>query len=149
MTDKLNIDGLEVDIVQWNVGAGHQGQVHLGTLSGDSDRSVAVKFMPFDDKESVRTQALCALNLPVISPAFAAPIVAEDDGRGQIVHVSPYVEGVSWEDDIDRSLPQCLEMALQYVSLMALLEEHGISHGDRRVTLTRCEGKSDLVLLGT
>jgi serine/threonine protein kinase len=63
------------------------------------------------------------------------------------VHVSPFVEGVSWEDDVDRSLPQCLEMALQYASLMALLEEHGISHGDQDINNFRIAPDGEISLI--
>lgn len=130
MTDYMNIDGIEVEITQKDFGSGNQGKVHLGVLATDPNVPVIVKEMPTLGDAWERTQALCDLHLAGLSSAFAAPIVAETDGGGQVLHISPFALGVSWEDDVDRDFPQCLEMALQFVSLLALLEEHGISHGD-------------------
>ena len=130
MTEYMNVDGVEVEITQKDFGSGNQGKVHLGVLATDPNIQVAVKEMSFEDDAWERTQAACDLHFSGLSSAFAAPVVAEIGGDGQIVHVSPFALGVSWEDDVDRDFPQCLEMALQFVCLLALLEEHGFSHGD-------------------
>ncbi len=109
MTERMNIDGIEVEIRQRDLGAGNQGKVHLGVLAADPSVTLVIKEMPDTGDAWVRTQAACDRNISGLSSAFAAPVAADRDGYGQIVHIAPYAIGVSWEDDIARPLPQGLE----------------------------------------
>lgn len=130
MTRRINIDGLKVEVTQKDLGAGGQGQVHLAHPAAAPDLKLALKEMPFTSTSWERSKYLCGLKLAELSPAFAAPVFCQNNGDGKILHLAPLAEGLSQEDDPVRSFPENLSICLEFVSLMQILEENGISHGD-------------------
>lgn len=130
MTKRIDVSGVPVVVDGTPLGRGGQGEVHLAHLKDAPDEKLVLKKLRSSSSALARTQYLCQRNLASVSPAFAAPIVCEDKGKGEILQLMPFAEGVDIEDDVPRSLPQNLEICLEFVSLIQLLEENGIFHGD-------------------
>lgn len=130
MTQLIEVNGIKARIEDDILGQGGQGAVYKGVLESHPDFPIVLKEMPFHEKILERTQYLCDQGLAELTPAFAAPISVEHK-NGQIISLAPYVEGIDWENDKSRVFPQLLEMALEFVSLLVLLQEEvGITHGD-------------------
>lgn len=130
MTNNFTVDGLALDIVIRDLAAGKQGKVHLAVLSDAPDHRMILKEMWDQPTAWPRTQLLTTSCLPALSVGLSGPIVSELGADGMIRHVSPYVEGEHLEDTPPAALPQLLEMALELVTNAAILEEHGLCHGD-------------------
>jgi serine/threonine protein kinase len=130
MTKRVDVAGVTTVIEQANLGGGGQGQVHLVHLQKEPNRKLVLKELRSSISALARAEYLCRRNLSALSPAFAAPIVCEDKGDGKILQLIPFAEGVDLESDIERPLPQNLQTCLEFVSLIQLLEENGIVHGD-------------------
>ncbi|RUS65179.1 hypothetical protein EGN72_01055 [Pseudorhodobacter sp. E13] len=130
MAKTIEVGGVATVIKQANFGQGGQGQVHLVHLKSDPDKKMALKELRGSTRALARTKYLCQRNLSALSPAFAGPIVCEDVGNGRILHLAPFAEGGDLDDYPPRALPQNLEICLEFVSLIQLLEENGIVHGD-------------------
>ena len=130
MTKSIEVGGVPVVIEQAHLGGGGQGQVHLVHLRDAPNEKLVLKDLRSSTSTLARAEYLSQLNLASLSPAFAAPIVCEDAGNGQIKQLMPFAEGIDLENDQPRTLPQNLEICLEFVSLIQLLEENGIAHGD-------------------
>lgn len=130
MTKRIDVAGVATVIEQAHLGSGGQGQVHLVHLKNEPKQQLVLKELPSSASALTRAEYLCRRNLAELSPAFAAPIVCEEKGDGQILQLMPFAEGVDLEEDIARPLSQALQTCLEFVSLIQLLEENGIVHGD-------------------
>ncbi len=130
MTKRIDVAGTTVVIDQPDLGSGSQGKAHLAHLKDAPNRQLVLKELRNSTSALARTEHLCKCNLPDLSPAFAAPILCEDTGDGRILQLMPFAEGADLEDVPPRALPHNLEICLEFVSLIQLLEENGITHGD-------------------
>lgn len=130
MPSDVIVDGLGLDMLKADLAAGKQGKVHLVVLSSAPDKRMILKEMLDQPNAWPRAKFLTSACVPALSVGLSGPIVSELGSDGMIRHVSPYVDGDHLENAPPASLPQNLEMALELVTNAAILEEHGLCHGD-------------------
>lgn len=127
---QLTIGTMQAVITKANLGQGGQGSVHLASPLGSPDMQVILKEIGASDTVKRRVAALCQLNLAGLSPYIAGPVDWEEADNSTVLHIAPFAEGVSLEDDHPRPLPELLEIAHHVACQIAILEENGIAHGD-------------------
>ena len=130
MTQRIDIAGIRTRVIDPQFGAGGQGQAMLVDLEDLSGTQMVLKILSVKPDTEARLKWLCQKNLSRLSPAFAAPIVCETKGDGNILHLAPLASGVPQDEDPPRALPYNLQICLEFVCLLQLLEENGLSHGD-------------------
>ena len=130
MTQRINIAGIRARVIDPHLGAGGQGRAMLVELEDWPGIKMAAKEMVLSQHTEQRLRWLCQKNLAGLSPAFAAPIICETTGDGKILHLAPLAEGVPQDEDKARALPHNLQICLEFVCLLQILEENGLSHGD-------------------
>lgn len=130
MNEVITIDGIRLDIDRTAFGGGGQGEVFRCSPVGATSLRLIAKQMSARPSVFDRSAYLVRQKLHHLSPAFAGPIAAEDFGDGSVWHLAPFVQGISLDEDRPRSLPENIEIALEFVSLLAILADHGLGHGD-------------------
>lgn len=130
MTQRIDVAGVRTRVIDPHLGSGGQGKAMLVELEDLPGTRMVLKELPAKPETLARIKWLCDLNLAGLTPAFAAPIVCEDTGKGTILHLAPLADGVAQDEDIGRALPHNLQICLELVCLLQLLEEHGLAHGD-------------------
>lgn len=130
MTQRIDIDGIRARVVNPKLGEGGQGSASLVELEDWPGVRMVLKEMSLTQTAEQRLRWLCQKNLAQLSPAFAAPIVCETTGNGKILHLAPLAAGVPQDEDPVRALPHNLQICLEFICLLQLLEENGLSHGD-------------------
>lgn len=130
MTQRINIAGIRARVIDPHFGAGGQGRAMLVELEDWPSIKMAAKEMVLSQHTEERLRWLCQKNLARLSPAFAAPIICETTGDGKILHLAPLAEGVPQDEDPARALPHNLQICLEFICLLQILEENGLSHGD-------------------
>lgn len=129
MTKSYDVDGIVLNVVNPQLGAGGQGRVEQVAIDYAPNTSLVLKRIPSTPEAKARAKALMDLALPSLSPFFAAPLAVDFRNRNEIIHLAPFVSGDDLLSD-NRSLPEHMEQALVFSMLMTILEEHGIAHGD-------------------
>jgi len=130
MTQRIEIAGIRLRILDPDFGAGGQGKAMLVEPEDLPGTRMVLKELPYKPETEARLKWVCQRNLAQLTAAFAAPIICETTGQGTILHLAPLAEGVPQEDDPARALPHNLQICLEFVCLLLLLEENGLSHGD-------------------
>jgi hypothetical protein len=130
MTQRIDIAGIRARVIDPNLGAGGQGRAMLVELEDWPGIKMAAKEMVLSQHTEQRLRWLCQKNLARLSPAFAAPIICETTGDGKILHLAPLAEAVPQDEDPARALPHNLQICLEFICLLQILKENGLSHGD-------------------
>jgi len=129
MSKTYDIDGVILNVINPQLGAGGQGRVEQGALTKYPDTSMVLKRIMSTPEAKARSKALIDLALPSFSPYFAAPLAVDFRNKNEILHLAPFVSGDDLLSD-NRTLPEHMEQALIFSMLMTILEEQGIAHGD-------------------
>lgn len=110
---------------------GHGGQGHALKVRSreQSNFPLVLKTMDYSLEAEQRVKHLVDLRLDRVSPFLAAPLAYEIKDK-KVIHLSPFIDGVSLDEDVPRTFPRLVEMATQLAALLTLLEERGIAHGD-------------------
>ena len=130
MTQKINLAGLELQVLDPNLGAGGQGKAQLVAPASDPATKLVLKELPIGPDTEARVRWLCDQNFTALTPAIAAPIVSELTGHGTILHLASLAPGDAQDEAAPRALPHNLQICLEFVCLIQRLEEAGIVHGD-------------------
>jgi serine/threonine protein kinase len=130
MTKRVDIAGIRVRVVNDHLGQGGQGVAQLVELEDWPGTQMVLKKSKCKPGTEARLRWLCQQNLARLSAAFAAPIICETTGQGTILHLAPLAEGVPQDEDPSRALPHNLQICLEFICLLQILEENGLSHGD-------------------
>lgn len=123
------VDGIILNVINPQLGAGGQGRVEQVALANDPSTGLVLKRIKSTPEVKARTKALVDLALPSLSPFFAAPLAVDFRNKNEILHLAPFVSGDDLLSD-NRTFPEHMEQALIFSMLTSILEEHGIAHGD-------------------
>lgn len=128
MTDLCNIDGINLKIIQPEIGQGGQGLTHLARHQ-ETGTDLALKVLPTSPETLQHNQALLDLKLWQASPWLIAPFAAMASGQ-ELRHLALFAKGPDLLNAATGSFLEQLEVAFLLACLWTQLERHGVAHGD-------------------
>lgn len=126
----LSLGAIQATVTQAAVSRGGQGAVHLARSERAPDLQLVLKELDPFDGVMRRVEALVDHDIGRLSPFIAAPFAYTMGDGGEVLHVAPYFDGVSLDEDRPRNLAELLAITHHVACQLCLLHENGLAHGD-------------------